>query len=131
MTNFVDFDAVYGHRRNVTGYGQALEAFDLMIPALLETVEDGDLLIITADHGNDPSWDGSDHTREHIPIMLYGQAVVPGTDFGRRESFADIGQTIAAYLGLAPMESGTSMFGPHVTRAPAQRNGARARNRKA
>ena len=111
MTNFVDFDALYGHRRDVTGYGRALEEFDAQLPELLASLQAGDFLIITADHGNDPTWPGTDHTREHVPILLKGADIPPGTDLGARETFADIGQTIADYFNLPPMNYGTSLLG--------------------
>jgi phosphopentomutase len=111
MTNFVDFDALYGHRRDVAGYGQALQEFDAALPALLGALEPDDLLIITADHGNDPTWPGTDHTREDVPVLLHGNAVPAGADRGARETFADIGQTIADYFSLPAMESGTSLLG--------------------
>lgn len=110
MTNFVDFDALYGHRRDVLGYGRALEEFDARLPDLYARLQPGDLLIIAADHGNDPTWPGTDHTREHIPILCRGGAVTAGRDFGARETFADIGQTIADYLALPAMPHGTSLF---------------------
>ncbi|MFG6136520.1 phosphopentomutase [Halomonas sp. B23F22_10] len=109
MTNFVDFDMVYGHRRDVAGYAAALEAFDARLPELLARLEDDDLLILTADHGCDPTWPGSDHTREHIPVLASGAGLAPGS-LGVRESFADIGQSLAAHLGLAPMDDGTSFL---------------------
>jgi len=109
VTNFVDFDAVYGHRRDVVGYGTALEEFDKRLPELLNRVKDDDLLILTADHGNDPTWRGTDHTREHIPILLYGKAVELGRDYGFRQTFADIGQTVAAYFGLEEMKFGKAL----------------------
>jgi phosphopentomutase len=110
MTNFVDFDALYGHRRDVTGYGRALEEFDRRLPELLDVLHPGDLLIITADHGNDPTWPGTDHTREHIPILVHGAGVSPGLFLGARESFADIGQTIANYFSLPAMDYGRSLL---------------------
>ena len=110
MTNFVDFDALHGHRRDVLGYGQSLQEFDAALPALLATLEPDDLLIITADHGNDPTWPGTDHTREDVPILLYGKAFPAGTCLGERETFADIGQTIADYFSLPAMEKGTSLL---------------------
>ncbi|KGE78753.1 phosphopentomutase [Halomonas salina] len=109
MTNFVDFDMVYGHRRDVAGYAAALEAFDARLPELLARLEDDDLLILTADHGCDPTWPGSDHTREHIPVLASGAGLAPGS-LGIRESFADIGQSLATHLGLAPMDDGTSFL---------------------
>lgn len=105
MTNFVDFDAVYGHRRDPVGYGKALEEFDRQLPALFEKMSDNDLLIITADHGNDPTWKGTDHTREHVPILLY-QKNVSSSDLGFRETFADIAQTIARHFNLSSFEYG-------------------------
>lgn len=109
FTNFVDFDSSYGHRRDVPGYAKALEYFDSRIPELLETVEDDDLVIFTADHGCDPTWPGSDHTREHIPVIVYAKNRTP-VNLGLRNSFADIGQTLADYFGLEPMEYGTSFL---------------------
>ena len=109
MTNFVDFDMVYGHRRDVSGYAAALEAFDRQLPALLERLTDDDLLVITADHGCDPTWQGSDHTREFIPVLASG-AGLPAGSLGRRQSFADIGQSLASYFGLAPMADGESFI---------------------
>ncbi len=105
MTNFVDFDAVYGHRRDTDGYGKALEEFDARLPKLFEKMNKDDLLILTADHGNDPSWHGSDHTREHVPILLY-QHDTPSADLGFRETFADIAQTVAQTFHLSPFEHG-------------------------
>ncbi|MBY5941658.1 phosphopentomutase [Halomonas sp. H33-56] len=109
MTNFVDFDMVYGHRRDVSGYAAALEAFDRQLPALLERLTDDDLLVITADHGCDPTWQGSNHTREFIPVLASG-AGLPAGSLGRRQSFADIGQSLASYFGLAPMADGESFI---------------------
>jgi len=110
MTNFVDFDAVWGHRRDVAGYGMAVEAFDQALPQLLDRIGDDDLLIISADHGNDPTWPGTEHTREHVPVLLFGNGIEPGMDFGKRETFADIGETVLKYLGLPSIGTGTSIF---------------------
>jgi phosphopentomutase len=110
FTNFVDFDMLYGHRRNVEGYAAALEYFDRRLPELMQQMQDDDLLVLCADHGCDPTWPGSDHTREHIPVLAYGAGIKPGS-LGLRDTFADIGQTIAAHLGLSPMEYGTSFLG--------------------
>ncbi|MGE0237565.1 MAG: phosphopentomutase [Parvibaculaceae bacterium] len=107
LTNFVDFDMLYGHRRDPRGYGAALEAFDAQLPQALARLTEGDLLIITADHGCDPTWRGSDHTRECVPILSLSPGVAPGS-FGRRGSFADIGQTIAKHLAIAPLAHGKS-----------------------
>ena len=109
FTNFVDFDMLYGHRRNVEGYAAALESFDRRLPELMEEMQDHDLLVLCADHGCDPTWQGSDHTREHIPVLAYGAGIRPGS-LGLRETFADIGQTVAAHLGLSPMDYGTSFL---------------------
>lgn len=106
MTNFVDFDALYGHRRDPIGYGKALEEFDRQLPVLFEKLRPGDLLILTADHGNDPTWKGSDHTREHVPILIHQQNL-PSTNLGFRTTFADIGQTIAQIFQLSPSAHGT------------------------
>lgn len=109
FTNFVDFDSSYGHRRDVAGYAAALELFDRRLPEMLALVKEDDMLILTADHGCDPTWPGTDHTREHIPVLVYGPKIKPGS-LGLRHSFADIGQTIANYFSLSPMEYGTPLF---------------------
>lgn len=109
FTNFVDFDSHYGHRRNVAGYAAALEYFDQRLPELIDCLAEDDMLILTADHGCDPTWEGSDHTREHIPILVYGKHVAVGS-IGRRETFADIGQTLAEYFGTSSMEYGKSFL---------------------
>jgi phosphopentomutase len=105
VVNFVDFDMQHGHRRDVTGYARALETFDRRLPQLIDKLREGDLLVITADHGCDPTWRGTDHTRECVPILIFSPGIVPGT-IGRRESFADIGQSIAKHLGNAPLAHG-------------------------
>jgi phosphopentomutase len=107
FTNFVDFDMLYGHRRDVAGYAAALEYFDKRLPEILALLEKDDLLVLCADHGCDPTWPGSDHTREHIPVLAYGAGIKPGS-LGLRDSFADIGQSIAVHFDLSPMDYGTS-----------------------
>ena len=107
FTNFVDFDMLYGHRRNVEGYADALEYLDSRLPEITNLMGEGDLVILCADHGCDPTWPGSDHTREHIPVLAYGAGVTPGS-LGRRDTFADIGQSLATHFELAPMDYGTS-----------------------
>ncbi|MBI5448445.1 MAG: phosphopentomutase [Gammaproteobacteria bacterium] len=107
FTNFVDFDSSYGHRRNVAGYAHALEKFDAQLPQFIKKMHPGDLAIITADHGCDPTWPGSDHTREHIPILAFGPSVSPRF-IGRRDTFADIGQTLAAHLGIDALDHGVA-----------------------
>lgn len=107
FTNFVDFDTEFGHRRDVAGYAHALEQFDRRLPELISRLRDDDLLVITADHGNDPTWRGTDHTREQVPILLFSRALSSGT-IGLRPVLSDIGETIAHRLGLAPGRHGTS-----------------------
>ncbi len=109
FTNFVDFDMLYGHRRDVDGYAEALEYFDSRLPELYDRMKDDDVLVICADHGCDPTWQGTDHTREHIPVLVYGAAVQAGS-LGKRETFADIGQSLAGFFGLTPMEYGVSFL---------------------
>jgi len=109
FTNFVDFDMLYGHRRDVDGYADALEYFDKRLPELYELMNDDDVLVICADHGCDPTWKGTDHTREHIPVLVYGAGVTAGS-LGKRETFADIGQSLAGFFGLAPLEYGVSFL---------------------
>jgi phosphopentomutase len=105
FANFVDFDTLYGHRRDVPGYAAALEAFDARLPGLRARLRPGDLALITADHGCDPTWKGTDHTREVVPMLWFGPGVAP-RDLGRRQTFADMGQTIARHLGLSPLAHG-------------------------
>jgi phosphopentomutase len=109
MTNFVDFDQDYGHRRDVPGYARALEAFDARLPELVARLQPSDLLVLTADHGNDPTWRGTDHTREQTPILAFSPSLSPGT-IGIRPTFADIGESIARWLGLAPGKHGRSFL---------------------
>jgi phosphopentomutase len=104
----------FGHRRDVVGYAKCLEEFDACIPRLLNGLKEDDLLIITADHGNDPIWKGTDHTREYIPLLTYGKKVKPGVNIGTRKSFADIAATIAVSLGIefdTPYHSYTQEIG--------------------
>jgi phosphopentomutase len=98
---------IFAHRRDIPGYAAALEAFDRRVPEIKAALKEGDLVIITADHGNDPSWHGTDHTREHVPILCFGPDVKPGS-VGRRESFADIGASVLAHLGVANSCKGQS-----------------------
>lgn len=109
MTNFVDFDTEYGHRRDVPGYAAALELFDARLPEIIAAMRHDDLLVLTADHGNDPTWQGTDHTREQVPILVFSPALGPG-EIGIRSTFADIGESIAAWLGLAPGRHGKSFL---------------------
>lgn len=100
FSNLVDFDMLYGHRRDVEGYAKALETFDARLPEIFDAMRDDDLLILTADHGNDPSKEGSDHTREYVPLLAYGKSAKQGVNLGTRQSLSDIGQTIAENFGL-------------------------------
>ncbi|KTD15054.1 phosphopentomutase [Legionella israelensis] len=109
FSNFVDFDSSYGHRRDVIGYARALEDFDRRLPELYDVLKEDDLIVLTADHGCDPTFPGSNHTREHVPVLVYGKQL--GSKFiGRRDSFADIGQSIAEYLNLEPLGKGISFL---------------------
>jgi phosphopentomutase len=109
FVNFVDFDMLYGHRRDVTGYAAALEKLDAQLPQFEQLLQTDDIAILTADHGCDPTCPGSDHTREHIPVLLFGPKIKP-VFLGKRETFADIGQSIAEHLGIAPLENGESFL---------------------
>ena len=108
FTNLVDFDMLYGHRNNINGYARALEYFDSKLPEIMENMSDTDILIITADHGNDPSTPSTDHSREYIPIVVYGKQVKANTNIGIRETYADIGATILDCLGVPTFETGKS-----------------------
>jgi phosphopentomutase len=109
FANFVDFDSEFGHRRDVAGYAAALEAFDHRIPEAIARLKPGDMLIFTADHGNDPTWPGTDHTRERIPIFGIAPGMTGG-DIGLRATFADLGETVAEHLGLPPGRHGASFY---------------------
>jgi phosphopentomutase len=109
FSNLVDFDMLYGHRRDTEGYAKALEHFDTRLPEIESAMRDDDVMMITADHGNDPTFRGSDHTREYAPLLVYGKSARPGVDLGTRSSLADIGQTIAENFGLN-LTAGTSFL---------------------
>ena len=108
FTNLVDFDTLYGHRRNVEGYAQELEKVDKRLPELLAAMDDDDILVLTADHGCDPTWPGTDHTREFVPLLMAGKRLQTGSH-GQRDSFADLGQTLCELFALAPMDEGSAM----------------------
>src|SRR3954471_9933647 len=110
FTNLVDFDTQYGHRNDPAGYAANLERFDARLAALLPRLRDRDLLIITADHGNDPTTASTDHAREYVPLFLVGACVRPGADVGIRPTFADLGQTVAEIFGVGPLANGTSFL---------------------
>jgi len=107
MANLVDFDMKYGHRRNVIGFAAALREFDNALPEIISAMSDDDILFITADHGNDPTHYGTDHTREQVPLLIYGKNVRP-ISLGQRETFADLGATVCDILGTEPAANGTS-----------------------
>ncbi len=109
FTNFVDFDSSYGHRRDVPGYAHALEQFDARLPELMAMLKPDDLVVIAADHGCDPTHPGSDHTREHIPVLMFGPSV-EGRFIGRRDTFADVGQSLAEFLTIQPLLHGVSFL---------------------
>jgi phosphopentomutase len=110
FANFVDFDTLYGHRNDVAGYAANLERFDEHLTRVLPGLRERDLLVVTADHGNDPSTPSTDHSREYVPVLAVGPGVRPGTDLGTRASFADLGQTIADNFGVGPLAHGTSFL---------------------
>ncbi|MEW5897861.1 MAG: phosphopentomutase [Bacillota bacterium] len=110
FTNLVEFDMVYGHRNNAAGYAEALAAFDRRLPEIIDALRPGDILIITADHGCDPTTASTDHSREYVPLLVYGQSVRPGVDLCTRQTFADVAATIAEVFQL-PVPAGTSFAG--------------------
>jgi phosphopentomutase len=110
IANLVDFDTTYGHRNDVPGYAANLERFDARLARLLPRLRPDDLLIVTADHGNDPTTPSTDHSREHVPVLLAGPGVRAGVDLGLRSTFADLGQTVADALGVEPLQFGTSFL---------------------
>jgi phosphopentomutase len=112
FVNLVDFDMLYGHRRDPLGYGKALEAFDRFLPDFLPLLQSDDLLIITADHGCDPTFKGTDHTREYVPLLIWSEALEP-FDLGTRKTFADVGTTILDLFGVPHSFPGTSFFKAH------------------
>ena len=110
FANLVDFDTVYGHRNNVEGYAMNLERFDARLSELLPRLRPDDLLVLTADHGNDPTTPSTDHSREHVPLLVCGARVRAGVDLGTRSTFADLGQTLAGVFGVGPLAHGTSFL---------------------
>ncbi|MFE5427186.1 phosphopentomutase [Peribacillus simplex] len=109
--NLVDFDALYGHRRDPEGYGKALEEFDARMPEVLDKLKEDDLLIITADHGNDPVHEGTDHTREYVPLLVYSKRFTEGAELPIRDTFADIGATVAANFDVKMPAFGKNILG--------------------
>jgi phosphopentomutase len=111
FVNLVDFDTMYGHRNDVAGYAANLERFDRRLTAIVDLLTPDDLLVVTADHGNDPTTPSTDHSREHVPVLVMGDAVRSGVDLGTRPTFADLGQTLADLFGVGPLAHGTSFLG--------------------
>jgi phosphopentomutase len=110
FVNLVDFDTRFGHRNDVAGFADNLEHFDARLAAILDRLGDGDLLAITADHGNDPATPSTDHSREHVPLLVLGPGLAPGAPLGVRATFADLGQTLAQWFGVPPLAGGTSFL---------------------
>jgi phosphopentomutase len=117
FANLVDFDTMYGHRNDVEGYAANLERFDAHLATLLPKLQKDDLLVVTADHGNDPTTPSTDHSREHVPLLVYGDAVQPGADLGTRSTFADLGQTLADLLGAPWLPHGQSFLADVLRRS--------------
>ena len=111
FTNLVDFDTLYGHRNDVPGYAANLEAFDARIPELRALMREDDVLMLTADHGCDPSDTSTEHTREHVPLIVWGRKVRPATNLGVRTTFADLGASLAENFGVGPLPAGSSFLG--------------------
>jgi len=109
FTNLVNFDQDFGHRRDPVGYAKELETFDARLPEIYDAMSDDDVLFLTADHGCDPTWPGSDHTREYVPVLAYHHKI-DSVDLGERQTFADLGQTIADIFNVEPMQYGTSFL---------------------
>ena len=116
FANLVDFDALYGHRNDTAGYGANLDRFDARLATLLPRLRPGDLLIVTADHGNDPTTPSTDHAREYVPVLVCGAGVRAGVDLGTRATFADLGQTLAEVFGVGPLTHGTSFLSAIMVR---------------
>lgn len=110
FTNLVDFDALYGHRNDPQGFAQALVDFDKRLPEIMEAMREDDLLILTADHGCDPTTEGTDHSREYVPLLVYGKNAKQGVDLGTRSTFADLGATLAENFGVTPTGLGESFL---------------------
>ncbi|HBQ27783.1 MAG TPA: phosphopentomutase, partial [Syntrophomonas sp.] len=110
FANLVDFDQLYGHRNDPHGYAWALEEFDRRLPEVMKLLGPQDLLIITADHGCDPTTESTDHSREYVPLLVYGRELQPGVNLGCRETFADVAATIAEYLGVDYNLAGESFY---------------------
>jgi phosphopentomutase len=108
FTNLVEFDSIYGHRRDSMGYAICLEEFDARLPDILSAMKDEDILLLCADHGNDPGYKGWDHTREYVPLLIFGKSIKAGVNLGTGDTFADIAATVAEYLEVGNTSTGTS-----------------------
>jgi phosphopentomutase len=115
FANLVDFDTQFGHRNDVEGYARNLERFDTRLARLLPQLRETDLLIVTADHGNDPTTASTDHAREYVPLLAAGARVLRGADLGTRRTFADLGQTLAEVFGVGRLANGTSFLSEITT----------------
>jgi phosphopentomutase len=124
FANLVDFDSRFGHRNDVAGYAANLERFDARLAELLPRLREDDLLVVTADHGNDPTTPSTDHSREHVPLLLAGARVRAGADLGTRPTFADLGQTLAELFGVGTLAHGTSFLAEAAV-VPARQSGMR------
>jgi phosphopentomutase len=120
FANLVDFDTLFGHRNDIAGYAANLERVDSRLAMTADRLKPSDLLVVTADHGNDPSTPSTDHSREQVPLLVAGAAIPPGTALGRRDTFADLGQTLAALFGVEPLAHGTSFLRELGLSAPIQ-----------
>ena len=123
FANLVDFDTQYGHRNDVEGYAANLERFDSNLPQIIQRIRESDLLMITADHGNDPTTPSTDHSREHVPLLVSGQRVRRDVNLGTRRTFADLGQTLADNFGVGPLAHGTSFLDALIGPAEAGHDG--------
>jgi phosphopentomutase len=110
LANLVDFDTRFGHRNDPAGYAANLETIDARLARVLPALERDDVLVVTADHGNDPTTPSTDHSREYVPVLIAGERVRPGVDLGTRQTFADLGQTLAELYGVGPLAHGTSFL---------------------
>ena len=110
FANLVDFDTQYGHRNNIEGYAANLERFDLRLAEVLPRLAQADMLVVTADHGNDPTTPSTDHSREYVPLLVAGPSLRPGGSLGTRATFADLGQTLAEWFGVPALPHGTSFL---------------------
>jgi len=110
FTNLNDFDSLWGHRNDPRGYANGLQGFDAWLAGFLPALRPGDLVLVTSDHGNDPTTPSTDHSREHVPLLMTGSRVRRGTDLGTRQTFADLGQTLADNFAVGPLAHGTSFL---------------------